>query len=314
VSAFFIFVFMKNIFLIFCVFVLIKLPAQDTLMPIIFLDDVVISEKNNGFSVEDFISIVKKDTTFYMGFKHLRYYTHDYRSELNIFDKKGYKIGSLIKKGTHYSNSKRAWVVNDSLFSKGKIFRHNGDYKYYTPEALDEVFFPKDTIDISLEMTSNKKSGESQNMRDAKTIGFSIGTDDVEQSKGGMSKKLAIFDIEMQQYYNYIIGETVYNNIECYTFTISSKNELSEKDKKKALVRNIVSFFDKRNFNVIHREYKFVYKNWFVDLDLNILVNMAYFNDKHIPTEVFYKGFWNILFFKPERVDFKLINTNYIVH
>ena len=30
-------------------------------------------------------------------------------------------------------------------------------------------------------------------MRDAKTVGFSIGTDDVEQSKGGISKKLSYF-------------------------------------------------------------------------------------------------------------------------
>ena len=50
-----------------------------------------------------------------------------------------------------------------------------------------------------------KNDGDSQNMRDAKTVGFSIGTDDVEQSKGGVSKKLAIFDIDMQQYYDYVV-------------------------------------------------------------------------------------------------------------
>jgi hypothetical protein len=61
------------------------LKAQDTLMPVVFLDDVVISEENNGFSVEDFIGYVKMDTTFYQGFKHLRYYQHSYSSELNIY-------------------------------------------------------------------------------------------------------------------------------------------------------------------------------------------------------------------------------------
>ncbi len=53
-----------------------QISAQDTLMPVIFLDDIVISEENNGFTVEDFVGYVKKDTTFYMGFKHLRYYSH----------------------------------------------------------------------------------------------------------------------------------------------------------------------------------------------------------------------------------------------
>jgi len=70
--------------------------AKDTLMPVIFLDDIVISEENNGFTVEDFVRYVKNDTTFYMGFKHLRYYTHDFTSELLIFNKKG-KVKSSIK-------------------------------------------------------------------------------------------------------------------------------------------------------------------------------------------------------------------------
>ena len=37
-----------------------------------------------------------------------------------------------------------------------------------------------------------------------------------------------------------------------------------DKDKKKALIRKIVSYFDKENFKVIYREYKFVYSNWFI--------------------------------------------------
>ena len=133
----------------FCTF---QISAQDTLVPVIFLDDIVISEKNNGFTVEDFVGYVKKDTTFYMGFKHLRYYSHQYNSELNIFNKNGETIGTLIKKGTHFSDEKKAWIVNDTIIDNGKIFKRNGKYRYYTPEAFDEVFFPKDTIDVSLEI------------------------------------------------------------------------------------------------------------------------------------------------------------------
>ena len=282
-------------------------------MPVIFLDDVVISEENNGFTVEDFVDYVKKDTTFYMGFKHLRYYSHNYESELNIFNKKGNVIGTLIKKGRHHSNGKKAWIVNDTIFDEGKIFKRNGKYKYYTPEAFDEVFFPKDTIDVSLKMADGKNKDDSQNMRDAKTVGFSIGTDGVEQSKGGVSKKLAIFDIDMQQYYDYIISETIYNDRDCYSFTVKVKEELKAKDKEKALIRNIVSYFDKENFRVIYREYKFVYSNWFLDLDMDITVNMDYVNGKHIPIDIHYKGFWDVIFFKPERAEFLLKNTNYLV-
>ena len=305
---------MKNVFFLSSFFFASFVQSQDTLMPMIFLDDVVISEEHNGFSVEDFVRYVKQDTTFYMGFKHLRYYSHRYESKLNIFDKKGRKIGALRKVGTHYSDGKEAWIVNDSVVHEGDIFKRNGDYRYYTPEAFDEVFFPKDTIPVSLNMSYDKNHNDSQNMRDAKTVGFSIGTDNVEQSKGGISRRLAIFDVGMQKYYDYIIGETTYKNRECYIFSITVKDNLSSKDKKKALIRKIISYFDKSNFNVIYREYKFSYKNWFLALDMDIIVEMDYINGKHVPTEIKYEGFWDVIFFKPERAYFLLKNTSYKVN
>jgi hypothetical protein len=303
---------MHRLLLIFSFFCSLTLFSQDTLMPVIFLDDVVISVENNGFTVEDFVGYVKSDTTFYMGFKHLRYYSHNYESELTLFGKKGKIIGTLKKEGVHHSNGAQAWIVNDTILDEGKIFKRNGEYRYYTPEAFDEVFFPKDTIDVSLKMPKEKNEEDSQNMRDAKTIGFSIGTDGVEQSKGGVSKKLAIFDIDMQQYYSYTISDTTYNDRECYVFAVKVKEDLKEKDKEKALIRKIVSYFDKENFNVIYREYKFVYDHWFIDLDMDVVVHMDYVHGKHIPTDIHYKGFWDVLFFKPERAEFKLKNTNYL--
>jgi len=305
---------MNKIFFLSLTFFSSFLFAQDTLMPIIFLDDVVISEKNNGFSVEDFIGYVKKDTTFYMGFKHLRFYSHNYESELNIFDKKGKTIGTLKKQGKYHSNGKKAWVVNDSIFDEGKIFKRNGKYKYYTPKAFDEVFFPKDTIDVSLKISKKNNKNESQNMRDAKTVGFSVGSGDTEQSKGGMSVKLAVFDIRMQKYYDYIISETTYKGKDCYVFTVKVKEDLKAKDKKKTLIRKIVSYFDKQTFNVIYREYKFVYNHWLVELDMDVVVHMGYVNGKHVPTNILYKGFWNAFLFKPERAEFRLKNSDYKVN
>ena len=60
---------MKKFFLILFQILALNLLAQDTLLKVIQLDDVIISEDNNGFTVEDFIHYVKNDTTFYKGFK-----------------------------------------------------------------------------------------------------------------------------------------------------------------------------------------------------------------------------------------------------
>lgn len=304
----------KVIGLIFFSFLPFSMFSQDTLMPIIFLDDVVISEENNGFSIEDFVEYVKQDTTFYMAFKHLRYYTHKYNSELNIFDKNGNQKAVIKKWGTHYTRDNKAWIVNDSVYHSGRLFKKNGDNRYYTVEAFDDIFFPNDTINVSLKISKDKNENESKDMRDARTIGFSVGSDDTEQNKGGASKKLAIFDISMQQYYDYIISDTIYKNKDCYSFIVQIKENLSSKDKKEALIRKIVSFFDKENFHIMYREYEFVYNHLLFDLDMNVAVYMDYVNKKHVPVYIYYKGFWKVVFYKAERSEFILRNEDYIVN
>ena len=88
---------------------------------------------------------------------------------------------------------------------------------------------------------------------------------------------------------------------------------LSKKDLGEALIRKIVSYFDKENFNVIYREYVFSYQHWLIDLDMQVIVNMDYFNSKHIPTDIYYKGSWNVPFLKPETADFRLNLKDYKV-
>ncbi len=287
--------------------------AQEQIVKSVLLDSVTVTGVKDGFDVDEFIHYVKTDTTFYMAFKHLRFYSHNYESELNIFGRKGDTIGILKKWGNHFSDGEKAWVADDSIFDEGKIFKRNGKYKYYTPEAFDEVFFPYDTIDVSLKISDGKNENESQNMRDAKTVGFSVGSEDTEQKKGKMAIKLAVFDISMQQYYDYKIDTTSYNGKACYSFTVKVKKDLSKNDLSEALIRKIVSYFDKENFNVIYREYIFSYRHWLIDLDMQVIVHTNYFNKKHIPTDIYYKGFWNVPFFKAERAEFKLKLREYRV-
>ena len=49
-------------------------------------------------------------------------------------------------------------------------------------------FFPMDTISVNLKISKSKKG--SKNYRDAKTIGFTVGSSETEQKKGGLSKDL----------------------------------------------------------------------------------------------------------------------------
>ena len=289
--------------------------AQNGVVKSVVLDSVMITAVKDGFSVEEFIHYVKTDTTFYQGFKNLRYYNHDYHSDLKVLKKSGEVLGSLFRSGKYAITNEQLVVHIDSTFDDGKIFNRKGKYRHYTPEFFDEIFFPNDTIAVTKYARSREKEIEDeneQNEEDAKTIVFSIGSGDVETGNSKNKKKLAVFDIDMQQYYDYLISQEIFqDSIECYSFTVRMKEGLEKKEEEQVLIRELVSYFDKQTFNVMYRKYVMSYRYWLIDLDVSVEVYMDYADSELVPSYVHYNGFWDIPFAKPEYADFKLWNYNF---
>ena len=127
-------------------------------------------------------------------------------------------------------------------------------------------------------------------------------------------KKLAVFDIDMQQYYDYLISQEVFqDSIECYSFTVRMKEGLDKKDEEQVLIRELVSYFDKKTFNVMFRKYVMTYRYWLMNLDVTVEVFMDYELDVLIPSYIHYDGYWDIPFSKPEYAEFKLWNYRFEV-
>ncbi len=281
------------------------------------LDSVMVSAVSSGFSVEDFVDMVKSDTSFYQGFKNLRYYAHQYSSELEIYDVKNNSIGFLFRQGNYEVNNNKLVVKVDSSYNDGKIYNRRGKYRHYTPEFFDYIFFPEDTVEVSKYSSKDKSTdGEStneRNERDAKVIIFNPGSVEVEKS-GSKKEKLAVFDESMQKYYDYIISKKTYKDtLECYAFLCRMKSDLTEDDLDEVLIRELVSYFDRNTFNVVYRKYVMQYDYWLIELNVTVDVEMGYTKDKLIPTYINYSGFWDIPFSKPEVADFKLWNSDFII-
>ena len=281
------------------------------------LDSVMITAVKDGFSVDEFIHYVKTDTTFYQGFKNLRYYNHDFHSELKVLKGNGDIVGSLYREGKYSISNNLLTVSVDSSYSDGKMYNRKGKYRYYTPEFFDEIFFPKDTISVTKNARSGKKEiidENEQNEEDAKTIVFQHRIGNVEAGNSKKKKKLAVFDIDMQQYYDYLISQEVFqDSIECYSFTVRMKEGLDKKDEEQVLIRELVSYFDKKTFNVMFRKYVMTYRYWLIDLDVTVEVFMDYELDVLIPSYIHYDGYWDIPFSKPEYAEFKLWNYRFEV-
>ena len=129
---------------------------------------------------------------------------------------------------------------------------------------------------------------------------------------GSKKEKLAVFDISMQKYYDYIISKKTYkDSLECYEFVCRMKNNLTEKEQDEALIRELVSYFDRNTFNVVYRKYVMKYDYWLIDLNVTVKVEMGYIQNQLVPLKIRYNGFWNTPFSKPEIANFKLINYNF---
>ncbi len=291
--------------------------SQSKVAQSVMLDSVMITAVKDGFSVDEFIHYVKTDTTFYQGFKNLRYYNHDFHSELKVLKGNGDVVGFLYREGKYSISNNLLTVSVDSSYNDGKIYNRKGKYRYYTPEFFDEIFFPKDSISVTKNARGGKKEikdENEQNEEDAKTIVFSIGSGNVEAGNSKKKKKLAVFDIDMQQYYDYLISQEIFqDSIECYSFTVRMKEGLDKKDEEQVLIRELVSYFDKKTFNVMYRKYVMTYRYWLIDLDVTIEVFMDYELDILIPSYIHYDGYWDIPFSKPEYAEFKLWNYRFEV-
>ena len=304
--------------IVFFVVIFFSSKAQEGIVKSVMIDSVMISAVSSGFSVEEFIYYVKTDTTFYQGFKNLRYYPHQFKSNLEIFDRSNRSIGQLSRNGYYEVENNQLVVHIQSEEDDGKIYNRRGKYRYYTPEFFDHVFFPKDTLAVTKYISDDDDSDtddqNKKNENDAKVIVFNPGSVEVERS-GSKKEKLAVFDISMQKYYDYIISKKTYKDtLECYEFVCRMKSDLTEKQQDDVLIRELVSYFDRNTFNVMYRKYVMKYDYWLIELDVTVDVEMGYAQDHLVPLNIHYKGFWDIPFSKPEIADFKLENFNFQIN
>ena len=102
----------------------------------------MITAVKDGFSVDEFIHYVKTDTTFYQGFKNLRYYNHDFHSELKVLKGNADIVGSLYREGKYSISNNLLTVSVDSSYSDGKMYNKRKVSILYT-RIFDEIFFKR---------------------------------------------------------------------------------------------------------------------------------------------------------------------------
>lgn len=268
--------------------------------------------KNKAFTVEDFIDMTKKDTSFYKAFKNMRMINHKEYSKVVVHEKKeveGEKQikASMKRTSLHTTKGKVANIEILKETTKGKYYKRKGKHRYFTGEMFDHVFFPPTPMEANnivkggyQQQEPEKKGRLNKYYEQLKTFMFSPGTG--VEGVPLIGDKLNIFTKEMRPYYDFTL-EKVNNKdgIACYKFVCKKKPEVKD---SKVVILFIETFYDRRTMNILSRRYQIKDKTILFDFDIKMWVELQKIDKDYFPKEIRYLGNWDVPLKKRERLAF----------
>ena len=275
--------------------------------------DSVVNIKAKRLNVETFIDAIINDTSFYEAFRNMKKYTFIAENRVFTYDKKNKVDGRIYRKIKHNNDGpyKMEYLVKED---NGKVYKKNGKYQLYTVEMFDYIFmnaYNTDFVPNSAPSTGKgKKSGNEGYKDKLKTLIFNPGR----PIKGipFIGSKTEIFTANMRQYYDYAFHSGTYlDSIPVYRFKVSVKPDLSKWTKDGIMIKELVTIFDKRNFEILGRYVDMKYSNMLFDFDVQMNIEMSYFDEVKLPTKITYQGNWDYPLKKEERASFLVLHKDY---
>lgn len=306
----------KIIFLLAITFTVFKANGQeiqrfnpDTIKTIQL--DSVVKITAQKFGVETFINAIISDTSFYEAFRNMKKYTFIAENRIFSYDKNNKVDGKVYRKIRHNNDGpyKMEYLVKEN---SGNLYKKNGKYQLYTIEMFDYIFMNAYNTDfVPNAPASDGKGGTNESYKDKlKTLIFNPGR----PIKGlpFIGNKTEIFTANMRQYYDYSFYSATYlDSIPVYRFKVSVKPDLSKWTKDGLMIKELVTIFDKRTFEILGRYVDMKYSNMLFDFDVQMNIEMSYFNEVKLPTKITYQGNWDYPLKKEERASFLVVHKDY---
>ena len=296
------------------VMILISLNASgQEVAKVVTLAEVDISAISDSFDTQGFINIVNSDTTFYLAFKAMNFYPARYKGWLKVFKKGEKEKGVIERKALRHKENEMMWVTIEEEKVSGKVKRKNGEFNYKTAETWNEVFFPEKKRFVALysKKEFEKEKGQSaaeKHRLEIKQMVFNPGNE--VEGVPLVGNKMGIFEPEMQRYYNFSVYPGKYrDSIDCWIFEAEVKPDYR---KGKTVIKSLVTYFDKENYNVMKRVYIIEYYSIPLDFNIEVEVENQYFKGVLVPEKIKYNGFFNIPFMKKEMIEFELYDFEYL--
>lgn len=289
--------------LIVCITVVAQTDSSVTVnKKVITLKEVVV---RNNLNVPAFIDRVKDDTTFYKAFRNLRVLGYTALNDIRMMNKKGVAKATLNSKTKQSVNGQCRWMEVLEEKTTGDIFNRNRQYNYYTAEMYAGLFFAEDTIcgETNIvkgaEFNTKGKSGLAKHKEQLKMLFFNPG----KRIPGlpFIGGKIALFDEDVSDLYDFVIDMENFNGDLCYVFRIEPRTDLRVGEKDKVVINEMTTWFNITNWEIVARNYDLSYKAGVYDFDVHMEVEMTKFEDLLVPKVLRYNGTWDVVLKKREQ-------------
>jgi hypothetical protein len=272
------------------------------------LDSLVVTATRKGFDVTDFIKMVQEDESFYQAFRNIRTMTYRSDNDLKMFSKKGKEKASLENTILQISDGRCRTMETINPLITGKYYKRKKKIRYYTAKLHDRLFFTYGKICESERIEDQEGYNDSQNLtgmskhiNELKKLIFYPGQ---KADIPFIGKKTAIFEEKMAKYYDFSISSKTYKSTtDCYVFLAKVKDGTKQDE---TVIKYMETFFDKKTFQVIARNYHLAHRGTMFDFDVKMDISLKTIGEKYVPELIAYDGQWNVPFHKPEISKFNI--------
>ncbi len=268
------------------------------------LDEVVIEARSSGWDLETFMARVQQDTSFYKAFKTLRLIPHRADHAFWVWDEDGKPRASFQGKTRQHRQAgcrTMDWIHRES---EGDFFRPNGKYRYYTASLYAYLFFTEGKVcgedDLVAGALEDRGQGRVERHKyQLKQILFNPGSRSA--SLPFLGEKTRLFDPPWAGYYDFSLKADSVDGISSYVFSAKVKPEHSDK----VVYQELVTWFDRKEYAILKRNYHIRYQTLVYDFDVRIAVDMTHWQGRRLPASMYYEGNWHMFGRKRERVRFR---------
>ena len=283
--------------------------AQDS--SVVFDDKAVTLKEvivRSNLNVAKFIERVQEDSSFYKAFKNLHILGYTALNDIRMMGKNSKTIATLNSRTRQQVKDGCRWMETLGESTTGDIYTKKKEWNYYTAEMYAGLFFTRDTICGDNNIVGNAviskkgKSGIQKHKEQLKMLFFNPG----KKIPGipFIGDKIAIFEGDAANRYDFIIDMQPRNQEMCYVFTVTPRKDLKTSEKDQIVINEMTTWFRISSWEIVARNYNLSYRAGVYDFDVDLQVELGQFGELLVPKVLHYRGNWDVVLKKRERCFF----------